>query len=363
MNSLRIYVLLAVLPLFLSIALACSKHEAAPDLIRPVRALRVAPVNGKETLVQTGDIQARRETDLSFQIGGRVARRMVEIGTTVSKGQVLAILDSSIVNNELRAAEADLASASSAFELADASQARVKQLLAGQSASRQQMDEATAHLRAASARRDAAEVACDIGRKKLSYTRLLAEEAGVVVAVGANQGQIVGPGQMIARVATHERDAVFSVTEQLIMIASPDIKVRVSLAANPDIFVIGTVHELSPTADPVTRTYRVRIALPDPPQDMSIGATVIGKIDLPTGTAVVLPSAALTSEDGTPAVYLVEPATKTVQRRKVTVARVENDRVFIASGLKAGELVVIAGVTKLRPGQVVALPAADGDAQ
>jgi multidrug efflux pump subunit AcrA (membrane-fusion protein) len=96
---------------------------------------------------------------------------------------------------------------------------------------------------------------------------------------------------------------------------------------------------------------------------MSIGATVIGKIDLPTGTAVVLPSAALTSEDGTPAVYLVEPATKTVQRRKVTVARVENDRVFIASGLKAGELVVIAGVTKLRPGQVVALPAADGDAQ
>lgn len=353
---------LAVLVTAFVANVACSKEAAPPQAIRPVRTMKVAPLDGKQTLSQTGDIQARRETDLSFQIGGRVARRLVEIGTTVSKGQVLAILDASIVTNELRAAEADFASATSAFELAQTSQSRVKQLFAGESASRQQLDEATANLRAANARRDAAEVARDIGRKKLSYTRLLAEESGVVLAVGANQGQIVAPGQMIARVATHERDAVFSVSEQLVFSASRDLKVRVSLAATPDISVVGTVHEVSPAADPVTRTYQVRIALPDPPKEMSIGATVIGKVELPTGTSVVLPSAALTSEDASPAVYLVDPQAKTIKRRKVTVARVENDRVIVSAGLNADELVVTAGVTKLRPGQTVALAAVDGGA-
>jgi RND family efflux transporter MFP subunit len=324
--------------------------------------MKVAPLGGTETLTQTGEIQARRETDLSFQIGGRVARRLVEVGSAVTKGQVLAILDASIVTNELRAADADFASATSALELAQTSQGRVKQLFAGESASHQQLDEATANLRVASARRDSADVARDIGRKKLSYTRLLAEETGVVVAVGANQGQIVGPGQMIARVATKQHDAVFSVSEHLVLSASPDIKVRVSLAAKSDIFVIGSVHEVSPEADPVTRTYRVRIALPDPPKEMCIGATVVGRVDLPTGTAVVLPSAALTSEDSQTSVYLVDPGSKTIQRRKVSVSRVENDRVLIASGLNPGELVVIAGVTKLRPGQLVALGATDGGA-
>jgi RND family efflux transporter MFP subunit len=351
------------LSMLLVAIVACSKSAPPRESIRPVRTMKVAPADGKETLTQTGDIQARRETDLSFQIGGRVARRLVEIGTTVRKGQILAVLDASIVTNELRAAEADLSSATSAFELAKTSQARVSQLFVGESASRQQLDEATANLRSAGARRDAVAVAKDIGQKKLSYTHLLAEEAGIVVAVGANQGQIVGPGQMIARVASHEREAVFSVSEQLIMTASPDIKVQVSLAANPDISVTGTVREVSPTADPVTRTYLVRIALPNPPSELCMGATVIGKVDLPTSKSVILPSAALTSEDGLPAVYLVDPATQTILRRKVTVARIENGRVFIASGLKAGDQIVTAGVTKLRPGQIVALPAADGDAQ
>jgi RND family efflux transporter MFP subunit len=343
-----------------ALGVACAQPPPAPEAVRPVRIIKVAPADSRQTLVQTGDVQARRETDLSFQIGGRISRRLVEIGAQVSKGQTLAILDASIVNNELLAAEADLASASSSLALAETSHARVKQLFAGESASRQQMDEVTANLRVAAARRDSAQVARAIGRKKLSYARLLAEEAGVVVAVGANPGQIVGPGQMIVRVATRELDAVFSVSERLLLSAPPDIKVRISLASNPDIAVVGSVREVSPAADPVTRTYQVRVALPHPPQEMCIGATVVGKVELPAGASVEVPPAAMTSEDGAPAVYVVEPATRALQRRKVVVARMENDRVFIGSGLNAGDLVVTAGVSKLRPGQIVALPMMDG---
>lgn len=351
--------LVFVLSIGIVVPVACAKPVQQSHVVRPVRTMKVERFDGKQTLTQTGEIQARRETDLSFQLGGRVARRLVEVGTTVSKGQTLAILDSRIATDELRAAEADLANARSAFDLAEMSQARVQKLFAADSVSRQQLDEVTATLRAAAARRDMAEVARDLGRQKLTYARLLAEETGVVVAVGANQGQIVAPGQMIARVATRERDAVFSVSEQVILCASPDIKVHVSLAAKPAIAVTGTVREVSPAADPVTRTYRVRIALPDAPSEMSLGATVIGKVELSAGLSVAVPAAAMTSEDGVPAVYLLEPGSKTIQRRKVTVARIEDGRVFIGAGLDSGQLVVTAGVTKLRPGQLVALSDAE----
>lgn len=345
---------------FLPFAIACSKPTLVTEVVRPVRTVKVTPQENNESLTQTGEVQARRETDLSFQIGGRVAHRLVELGTTVKRGQLLVTLDTCIVTNELRVAEADLASATSAFELASASHARVKQLFSGESASRQQLDESTANLRAAAARRDAAGVATEIGRKKLSYTRLLAEESGVVVGVGANQGQIVGPGQMIVRVATHERDAVFSVSQQWVKTIKPEIQVHVTLASNPSMTAQGTLHEISPTADPVTRTYSVRIALQNPAKDFFIGSTVIGRINLPTHTQVVLPAAALTSEDDSPAVYLVETPAKTLRRRKVSVARMENDCLYIASGLFAGDVVVTAGVTKLRPGQVVALAPMEG---
>jgi RND family efflux transporter MFP subunit len=322
-----------------------------------VRSVEINPLANADTLTQTGEVQARRETDLSFLIEGRVARRFVEVGAKVSKGDVIAVLDTGIVRNEVRAAEAELASASSALELATSTRARVQQLYTVQSVAQQQMDEASTNLRVATARRDAAVVAVDMARKKLSYAQLLAEETGTVVAVGANQGQVVAPGLMIARVATQELDAVFSVSEHVINEANADVKVRVSLASNPAVSVTGTVREVSPAADPVTRTYRVRIALPNPPKEVTIGATVIGKVEIPTSAVVAIPSSAMTSEDGQPAVYVFDPRSSKLLRRRVTVSRYENDRVFIAAGLGSGERVVTAGVSKLRPGQTVTLEA------
>jgi RND family efflux transporter MFP subunit len=344
-----------------ALAIGCGKPAPGPEKPRPVRTVKIALSDGSETLEQTGEIQPRRETDLGFSIDGRIARRIVEVGAVVTKGQLLARLDEGLVQNELRAAEADLASATSALDLAQASLARQEKLFSGQSASAQQIDEARANVRAASARRDVAVAASLNAKKKLGYTNLLAPESGVVIAVGANQGQVVSAGQMVARLATSERDAVFAIAERVVASAPPDVKARVRLVSNPTIEVTGSVREVSPTADPVTHTYRVRIALPDAPDAMGFGAAVTGTVKFPTGAQVTLPASALTSDASSPAVYLVDPVTKRLRRRVIVVSRFGADQIHVASGLAAGDVVVTAGVSKLRPEQVVAL-ADDGGA-
>ncbi|WP_394824917.1 efflux RND transporter periplasmic adaptor subunit [Pendulispora albinea] len=358
----RILLRIAVVA-FLPLVLACQKSTTSPEKPRPVRTVTVAPADGRETLTQTGDIQPRRQTDLSFQIDGRLARRMVEVGSVVTKGQALAVLDDGLVQNEVRASEADLTSATSALELAKSSLARQEQLFVGQSVSQQQIDEARASVRTASARRDVAAAASLNAKKKLGYTQLFAPEAGIVTAVGANQGQVVNPGQMVARLATLERDAVFDVAERIIANAPADAEVRVHLVSNPDVSAIGTVREVSPQADPTTRTYRVRIDLPSPPRQMSLGAAVIGKVELPEERLVSLPASAITSEANAPAVYVVDLATKKLVRRAVRVSRFTGERALVASGLEAGDVVVTAGVSKLRPEQTVALADLDGGAR
>jgi RND family efflux transporter MFP subunit len=341
---------------------SCTTAEVLSEKPRPVRAQQVVIADGTSTLVQTGEIQPRRESDLSFAIGGRLERRLVEVGAVVGKGQPLALLDDGLVQNELRAAEADLTSASAALELAQSSSSRLQRLFETQSVSLQQIDEATTNVRAAVARRDVAAAAALNARQKLSYATLRAPEAGVVTAIGANAGQVLGPGQMVVRLATRERDAVFSVAEQIVANAPHDVKVQVRLVSNPSIGTIGSVHEVSPAADPATRTYRVRVALEDAPEAMAFGAAVTGAVEYPEGPLVALPASALTSEADKPAVYVVDPATSALKRRPVQITRMDATRVFISSGLNAGDQVVTAGVHKLRPDQVVTLGGVGGNA-
>lgn len=336
-------------------ATACGEPAPVAPRPRPVRTQLVELTTGNETLVQTGEVEPRRETDLGFPIEGRLARRSVEVGALVTKGQVLAVLDDGLVHNELRAAQADLVSAGSAVELAQTSLARQEKLLAAQAVSAQQLDEARAHERAAVARKDVAAAAALNAKQKLAYATLRAPEDGVVTAVGANPGQVLAPGQLVVRLATRERDAVFSVAEQVVNSAPRDVKVRVQLVSNPATVVIGDVREVSPTADPVTRTYQVRIELPGAPEAMAFGAAVTGTVEYPYGPLVRLPGSAITSQQDQPAVYVVDVPSLQLQRRPVDVARFGGDQVFISAGLKSGDRVVTAGVSKLRPGQTVAL--------
>lgn len=333
--------------------IAASESEPQPE-IRPVKTVVVDWQAGGEQLMQTGEVRAARETDLSFRLPGKLLRREVEVGARVDAGATLAVLEDTDVRNELRVAQAELASSASSLALARTEMERSQRLLLARAASKSQVDEAVAQFEAAAARRDAAQANVEAAGRRLAYTRLVAASAGVVTAVGANSGENVAAGQMVVRVAEGAgRDAVFDVSEQVLNSTPESVVVSVSLLSDPAIVAIGRVREVSPSADPVTRTYRVKVQLENPPEAMTIGAVVSGRVDVPTGRVVRLPAAALSRSGDDPALFVVDPATGRLSLVKVSVARYAADVVYVEEGLQDGQQVVVAGVSKLRPDQVV----------
>jgi RND family efflux transporter MFP subunit len=335
---------------------ACDKARDITIEPRLVKTVEVLPSNLSEVISQTGEIQAHSETDFSFRVDGRITSRLVSIGTRVSRGDTLALLDDSELANHVTTAQAELASAAAAEQAAKASLDRHDTLFARQIVAKATLDVVSAEWRGSLARKEAAASALASARNKLGFTRLVANEAGVVTAVGANAGQVVGVGQMVVRVAADgAKDAVFNISERLILDATPEIAVHVALTSDPGVSVLGSVREVSPTADPVTRTYRVRIALPDAPAAMTLGATVNGTVEIAGSKSFRVPASAITSKSGSPAVFAVDPATSRLVLKPVTIARYFDAMATVESGLLAGDRIVTAGVSKLRPDQPVKL--------
>jgi RND family efflux transporter MFP subunit len=177
--------------------------------------------------------------------------------------------------------------------------------------------------------------------------------------VGAEAGQVVAAGQMVVRLAKPtDKDAVFAIAESAFRGRSSQDRlpeVIVGLLSNPTIEAEGVVREVSPVADPTTRTYQVKVTLKSPPEQMRFGASVVGRLKIATAPVVVLPASALFDKGGQPAVWLFDAGTGSVSLKPVTVARYETDRVVIADGLGKGAVVVTAGVNRLREGQKVRL--------
>lgn len=345
-------VLLAAGGIYLKLTRTTQKEE--PIALRPVKTLVAKSIDEADVLQQTGEIQPRTETALGFLIGGKLIKRGVEVGDSVKAGAVLAAVDDTDVSNELKSAEAELSGALSAENQATLANTRAAELLKISVISKADAEVAEAAFRAAVAKREAAQSLVEAARRKKSYAVLTAREDGIVTAVSANIGQVVAPGQVIVSIASMgEREAVFAVPETLIHLGSIEVPVEVSLVSNPAIKTIGKVREVSPTADPGTRTFRVRVSLPQAQEEMAPGVSVLGKAMLTSRRTFHLPPSSLTSVSDQPAVYVVRTKTGTLERRPIKVGRFTKDLVSVTEGLNEGDLVVTAGVSKLRPDQSV----------
>ena len=341
---------------------ASLKFNHTPDIpesppIRPVRTVVAKSLDESEVLQGTGEIRPRTETSLGFQIGGRLMMRSVEVGALVKAGDVLAALDDTDVSNELKAAEADLRAAASLEEQAKLADGRAATLLKVNAISKAETEAAEAGHRSSAARREAAQTAVDAARRKTGYASLIARQDGVVTLVGANAGQVVAPGQMVVTVASlDEREAVFNVPETIINLRPPEgIQVEVSLVSDPGIHTLGTVREVSPIADAATRTFRAKVSLPAAPEAMALGVSVRGKAQSPATRLMHLPASCLTSAGDQPAVYVVPAGEGALERRIVQMSRFSKDLISVTHGLTEGDRVVTAGVSKLRPNQIVKL--------
>lgn len=355
MNMLRLLtIMLIVTPLA-----ACSDEPAADpaaQTTRPVLTVVVTSDMRGRTTTYVGEIVPRLETPIAFKSNGKIAERLVKVGDVVKQGQALVRLERSDFQNQLLVAQADVATARAALATAQATLERQSTLVKTGAVSRASFDAATQDAESARAKLESAEANANVAREALDHTEIVAPMAGVVTAASGNPSQVVTAGQEVVRIATLDRpEAAFDVPEQLIRDGNQDLAVSLALLSDPSVVATGHVTEVSPVADPSTRTYRVRVAIDAAPEEMILGAVVSGSLILDSRKVYELPATSLTSQDGAPAVYVVDPASKTVARKPIEISYQNETSLFVSRGLEDGDRVVTAGVSTLRPGQAVTL--------
>ncbi|WHT01263.1 MAG: Multidrug resistance protein MdtA (plasmid) [Pantoea stewartii] len=255
------------------------REEAPParEAPRPVRTVLVPPFSSGGLMTQTGEIRAHEEISLAFRLDGRVITRTTDIGQHVNAGQVLATLDSNAAQNQLSSATADLASARASEHVAALTLRRMQQLMPGGAISRSQLDSAKGDWQAAVSRRQSSEAALKNAQDNLNWTQLTAPRAGVITAVNVQPGQVVSAAQSVMTLAADgDRDAVFDLAEPSLAEYASSTPFSITLLSNPAIKTQGHFRDISPQADPQTRTWRLRIMLPQPPVAMALGSTVVG---------------------------------------------------------------------------------------
>jgi membrane fusion protein, multidrug efflux system len=335
--------------------LAACRNEAAPQaLLTRVKAVTAEAVDFAPSITLTGVIEARVRTDLSFRINGKISERIANVGDHVVTGQVLAKLDPDEQNEELVSAKASVASAEALVRQTSVAFERQKELLTRGNTTRRDHDQAEADLRSAQAQLKQAQSDLKLAEDQLSYTELRADADGIITEQKAEVGQVVAQAQPIFTLARDgARDAVFNVHQWAMTNAVTDKDLGISLVSDPAIKTIGDVREIAPAFNTETETVRVKVALRQTPDAMSLGALVNGTAPMLTRKVVLLPWGALFEIAGKPAVWVIDPRSTTVSLKPITLGRYTKDRIAVLEGLQAGDVIVSAGVQLLRPGQKV----------
>ncbi|MES2159657.1 MAG: efflux RND transporter periplasmic adaptor subunit [Pseudomonadota bacterium] len=332
---------------------ACSKPAEKTEDIRPVRAIVLASSDVDVNAEFSGEVRARVESRLAFRVGGKIVTRKVDVGTLVKHGQVLMQLDPQDLQLSQAQALAGLRAAETNRDLAKAELKRYQELRSKNFVSQAVLDAKDSTYKAAQANVDASQAAYRGQANQAGYASLVSDVDGVVTAVDAEVGQVVQPGAPVVRVAKQgEKEIVIGLPEDKVetLRRVPDVQVR--LWADPKNAVAGKIREISPVADPSTRTYTVKVSIPDSLAEAKLGMTAVVQFASKTATPQIkVPLTALYYEKSASSVWVVEGGV--VKLVPVTIAGAAGNDIVLASGVKAGQTVVTAGVNLLKPGQKV----------
>ncbi|KXU37570.1 efflux transporter periplasmic adaptor subunit [Ventosimonas gracilis] len=345
-------VLLLLLPLFLT---ACDGDQEAPSIARPVMV--VQPMQAAVRMsAYAGEVRARQESPLAFRVGGKVSKRLVDSGDQVKAGQPLAELETHDFLLQQDAREAQLAAASASFKQVRTERERYLRLLQQKLISPSQFETADNQYKSAEARFKQAQADLELSRNQLEYAVLRAPVAGVITAQQVEVGQVVSPGQPLFRLAADgEREVLFALPEQRIKDVRIGQPAMVELWSQPGMPFGGRIRELSATADPLSRTYAVRVALdaiaPAPPLGQSVQVWLeVNEGQVPS---LSVPLSAVSADAGSPYVWVLDRKQSRVKRRAVNIGSYDEREVTILEGLQADEWVVTNGVQMLIDGQPV----------
>ena len=322
----------------------CSKPEAPAQPLRTVRVMKIDGAAVSGSLTFPGEVRARYESRLGFRLGGKLVERRVDVGAVVKRGQALARLDAQ--DAALNAAQAEAARA-----LAEAEAKRYRELREKNFVSQAVLDAKETALKTAAAQ-------AGMARNQAGYTTLVADRDGVVTTVEAEAGQVVAAGQTVLRVAEgSEKEVVIAVPEGDVERVRGAEGFAVMLNSLPGRSWAGRLRELSPSADPATRTFTARISVPQADESVRLGMSARVEAKVSRGdTALRLPLSAFFTRNDQANVWVVDPAMQTVALTKVETDGVAGNEMRVKAGLQPGQLVVIAGASLLEPGQKVRLP-------
>ena len=347
----------------LALALSACGSAETPPPVAPKVLVQPAGAGDAGVTVYTGEIRARHEVNLAFRVGGKIAARLVNSGMMVKAGQPLARLDPADLQLSRQAAQAQVAAAESEFTTAGAERARYADLVAKRFVSQAAFDAKENAFRSAQARLEQARAQSRISGNQAEYGTLVAEHEGVITAVLADAGQVISAGQPVFRLARpEEKEVAIAIPEGRLAELKAARQIAVSLWAQPELVMAGEIRELAAAADPATRTYAARIRIVNPAPAVALGMTARVILGSPSSAAIVVPLTAVVDNGKGPQVWVVDDGKAMI--RPVEVAAFREDGAAIASGLKAGEMVILTGQRRLVDGQAVhAQPATPPDRQ
>lgn len=336
---------------------ACSEQVEPETPARPVLVVRAEAAGDRSAWTFPGEIRAREESALAFQVGGQLLRREVDAGAHVTRGQVLAEIDPGDLRLQQQSAQAQVAAAEAEYARARTDRDRYAALVDQQLVSRSQMDAQDAAYKATQSQLRAARAQADVAGNQAGYTQLRAPRDGVIASREAEAGQIVAAGQAIFMLAGDDgREVSIALPESRIDAFAIGQAAEIELWNRPGVRVAGTIREISAAADPQARTYAARVALDADALDrVELGQSA--RVTIAVGGAdddLQLPLTAIQpGPDGGKAVWVVDPATQTLQSIPVETGAYGAHTVPVRSGLSPDALVVAAGGHLLRAGQRV----------
>ncbi|MDD2724603.1 MAG: efflux RND transporter periplasmic adaptor subunit [Methylovulum sp.] len=342
--------------LALPLLVACDKPVEAPPPPRPALVMKVTDTATDTAMTLVGRVQPRYESAQGFRIAGKIVERRVEMGSKVSKGQVLARLDATDSQLNVAAATAEVAAAQASHALAVAEINRQRQLFAKKFISASALDIHEAELKASGARLAKVKAQANISGNQSQYTTLTADRDGVVSFIQAEPGQVVEAGDVIVKIAdTRTVDVVVAVPESRMAEVKLQASVYLKLWADQQKLYTGVIREIAPEADTATRTFNVRITLEQADTSVKFGMTAGVKFPVPSTTnpgGVIVPSRAVTANNGKSQVWVIADDNH-AHVRDVQTGAFREDGVVICSGLNTGETIAIAGVHTLTENQLI----------
>lgn len=357
--SKKLYYIAATIIILLSAVGILWKHAARPQPaaqdIPYVRTAVIEAGNASSFYSYSGEVRGRFESQLAFQVTGKIIKRNIDLGSPVKPGDVLMVIDPKDLNQTAVSSSAQVYSSQSQLRLAEINLERYRQLYEQGAVSRAQYDQYITAYDAAVATASQASAQYVQATNQVDYSQLYSDAAGVVSAISAEAGQVVSAGQIVVTVVRDgEREIEINVPENRLNELRQAKQIKITFWALPGVSLDGSIREVAPMADKVSRTYKVRISMLNPTPEVKLGMTASVEVVAATGqhsTVFSIPLTAIYQTGQSPAVWVIVEGTATL--RPVKIGNPGNGNVQVLDGLRTGDVIVTAGIHKLREGQKV----------